>query len=85
MAKLEMATLLVLDDLGQEPAQDWAREPIQGLVDARYMSGRITITTTELTHVQLIDRYGTALVRRLYEGRSDGAQGSVIEATRRAA
>lgn len=82
---LERASLLVLDDLGQEPPIDVAREVLQGLVDARYLAGLPTLTTTELTQQQLLDRYGVALVRRLYEARGGGAPGLVIEAGRRAA
>lgn len=79
----ERATLLVIDDLGKEPDTQWAKEIIHGLIDARYLRGESTITTTELDGAQLLNRYGTATARRLYE--SKGRVGKVIEAQRRAA
>jgi DNA replication protein DnaC len=60
------APLLVLDELGQERADDrWLME----LMEPRYKRGAITITTSGLTLEQLETRYGIGATRRLVEPR----------------
>lgn len=61
------AELLVLDDLGQERATDYARDVLYSIVDGRYLEGRPTIVTSNLGDKQLRDTYGGALLSRLYE------------------
>jgi len=60
----ETAPLLVLDELGQEVADDrWLLE----FLNARYNRGLPTISTSGLTRLELDMRYGVGAVRRLVE------------------
>jgi DNA replication protein DnaC len=62
--RAEMAPLLVLDELGQEIADDrWLLE----FLNARYNRGLPTISTSGLTRPELEKRYGAGAVRRLIE------------------
>lgn len=62
--RAESATLLFLDELGQEIADDrWLLE----FLDVRYSRGLATITTSGLTQFELEARYGTGTRRRLIE------------------
>jgi DNA replication protein DnaC len=62
--RAETAPLLVLDELGQEMADDrWLLE----FLNARYNRGLPTITTSGLTLPELEKRYGVGAVRRLVE------------------
>lgn len=83
MALYERASLLVLDDLGQEPRSDWSLEILHELLEVRYGRGLPTIATTELGKIELFDRYGTATMARILE--SGGQVGKVLEAAKRAA
>lgn len=60
----EAAAVLVVDEVGYARAADILME----LADVRYATGRGTMTiTTGLTPEQFIERYGSALLRRLTE------------------
>jgi DNA replication protein DnaC len=62
--RAETAPLLVLDELGQEIADDrWLLE----FLNARYNSGLPTISTSGLARPELEKRYGAGAVRRLVE------------------
>jgi len=62
--RAETAPLLVLDELGQEIADDrWLLE----FLNARYSCGLPTISTSGLTRPELEKRYGAGAVRRLVE------------------
>lgn len=64
LARAEKAPLLVLDEFGQEVADDrWLLE----LLDVRYAQGLPTLSTSGLTRSQLDQRYGAGAVRRLVE------------------
>lgn len=78
----ETASVLFLDDLGKEPSNDWAAEILFEILDARYGRKLPTISTTELTERQLLDRYGVAVMARLLE--VGGAKGRVISPVRAA-
>ena len=57
------ASVVVLDELGAEPASELPFE----IIDARYAAGRPTLVTSGLTPKGFRDRYGDALWRRLTE------------------
>lgn len=62
--RAETAPLLVLDELGQEIADDrWLLE----FLNARYNCGLPTISTSGLTRPELEKRYGAGAIRRLVE------------------
>jgi len=62
--RAETAPLLVLDELGQEIADDrWLLE----FLNARYNRGLPTISTSGLGRLELDNRYGVGAVRRLVE------------------
>jgi len=62
--RAEDATLLVLDELGQEIGDDrWLLE----FLNARYNRALPTISTSGLTRAELEKRYGAGAVRRLVE------------------
>ena len=75
---LERASLLVLDDLGQEPATDWSHEILQEILEVRYGRGLPTIATTNLGGAELAARYGAPLLARIVE--SGGKVGRILEA-----
>jgi len=66
------ATVLVLDDLGNEPADSVIFE----VVDRRYRPGKPVIVTPGMSPAAIRERYGDALWRRLSE------RGAVVEAGR---
>lgn len=61
------ASLLVIDDAG------WVRSPdaVSAVLADRYESGRITIITAE-SRETLVEKYGAAVVRRLFESGGSG-------------
>jgi DNA replication protein DnaC len=58
----QVATLLILDELGYEPQTDTA---IPDIIDARYRAQLPIIVTCGLTEAELASRYGDATKRRL--------------------
>lgn len=68
------ARLLVIDDLGWEPAQD----PVcADVLSERYDRGLPTIVTSGMTESELTGRYGAALVRRITE--TAGKDGLMVD------
>lgn len=65
---LRNASLLVLDDLGAENNNDWAREKLYEIIDSRYRDGKPMIVTTNLTLTQLKEKLtGWDGVARTYD------------------
>ncbi|MES1178958.1 MAG: ATP-binding protein [Myxococcales bacterium] len=65
-ARAETATLLFLDEIGQEIADDrWLLE----LLNVRYAAGLSTLSTSGLSPAALEQRYGSGARRRLIEPR----------------
>lgn len=48
--------LLVIDDMGKEPATDWAVSKIYSIINARYEAFMPTIVTTNYTDTELVRR-----------------------------
>lgn len=57
--------IVVLDDLGNEKADDWSRGRLYSLVNERESSRSLTIVTTNLTLGELDDRVGKPIASRL--------------------
>ncbi len=53
MNRLNMAKLLIIDDLGAERGTDFALEKVYDIIDSRYRSGKPAIFTTNLTMKQM--------------------------------
>ena len=49
MAGLNVAKLLIIDDLGAERSTDYALEKVYNIIDSRYLSGKPLILTTNMT------------------------------------
>lgn len=49
MAGLNVAKLLIIDDLGAERSTDYALEKVYNIIDRRYLSGKPLILTTNMT------------------------------------
>lgn len=49
MAGLNVAKLLIIDDLGAERSTDYASEKVYNIIDSRYLSGKPLILTTNMT------------------------------------
>jgi DNA replication protein DnaC len=77
VASAVAADFLVLDDLGWESKRAGADDVVTEVIAARYDTGRITYATTGLTLAKFIDRYGSAVARRLVE--SGGIKGKVVD------
>lgn len=69
------AKLLILDDIGREPAQESVVQDV--LWERCDRDGLVTIATAGDSEAKLSDRYGAALVRRIHE--LDGRQGFVVD------
>lgn len=64
---LEIAPLLVLDDIGAEKPSEWVEERLYCIVNERYESGLPIIVTSNLTPAKLGQRLGARLTSRLAE------------------
>ncbi len=62
---IQAIDLLVLDDLGVEKVTDWVAETFYRILNARYLTRRQTILTTNATPAELNDRLGMGLVSRM--------------------
>lgn len=49
MAGLNVAKLLIIDDLGAERSTDYVLEKVHNIIDSRYLSGKPLILTTNMT------------------------------------
>lgn len=49
IAGLNVAKLLIIDDLGAERSTDYALEKVYNIIDSRYLSGKPLILTTNMT------------------------------------
>lgn len=69
MEHLKTCSLLVLDDLGAEKAQDaeesWSAQQLFEILNARINEERAILWTSNLNLTQLMERYGKRLVSRL--------------------
>ncbi len=65
MRELDRFSLVILDDLGAERETDFSLEQLELFADARYVSGRPLIVTTNLTKAELDDRSDRRRVRIL--------------------
>lgn len=64
--RYQNATLLVLDDLGSEPViPNVSVEWLFTIVNERLMAGRATVVVTNLSLIELKERYGERLMSRL--------------------
>lgn len=61
---LNMAPLLVIDDLGSERTTGYILETIEAVVDYRYRQCRATLIGTNLTLEELAERYGNRVLSR---------------------
>lgn len=59
------ASLLVIDDLGAEPA--YANSAIPEVIHERHAAGELTIVTTGFAAKDIADRYGAGIARRVFE------------------
>lgn len=61
------ATLLVIDDLGEEAGNEWGAREMASLMQNRHNKGARTIVTTNLAPSEIAARYGERLVSRWSE------------------
>lgn len=59
------AHLLILDDVGAEKPSEWTEEQLYRLINHRYVHGRRTIITTNLTGPAVVERLGERIASRL--------------------
>lgn len=59
------ATLLVLDDLGQEHKSEWVRQTVGTLLNARYLDRRPVIITTNLDFEAVMELFRERIMSRL--------------------
>lgn len=64
--RLTRHDLLVIDDLGAERGTEYAAEQVQNVIDARYMTGKPTIITTNLEMTDF-DNPPTTTQARIYD------------------
>lgn len=65
VAKYSRARLLILDDLGKDPATDWSSKAIWDLINER--GDRPTIVTSQYDEASLLKRFSTASDRETAE------------------
>jgi len=61
MQECQTCRLLVLDDLGHQRETPWRGEIVDRIIDARYIGGRCTVVSTNLTGDQLPPRVASRL------------------------
>lgn len=80
-ATVRTAPLLVLDDLGAERANEWVREQLFMLINARYEDMLPTVITTNKTIKELVaDNKGEQLGQRIVSRIVEMTDGVLIEA-----
>lgn len=67
LAPYKATPVLVLDDLGAEKLSEWVSEQLYSLINSRYKNLMPTIVTTNLTYMQLEERYGDRTIRRIVD------------------
>jgi DNA replication protein DnaC len=65
--KVEIAPILILDDLGAEKSSEWVREQLYVIINQRYINMLPTLVTTNCTTEELMERLGERTVSRLIE------------------
>ena len=61
------STFLVIDDLGIENLNNWAREKVFTLVNKRYQSKLPTLFISDLSPVELVEKLDKRIMSRLHE------------------
>ncbi|WP_396134091.1 ATP-binding protein [Clostridium sporogenes] len=64
---LDNADLLIIDDLGTEQDTEWTRTKIYNILDSRYRNGLPLIITTNLSLMELKNRYEKRTYYRILE------------------
>lgn len=64
---LDNADLLIIDDLGTEQDTEWTRTKIYNILDSRYRNGLPLIITTNLSLIELKNRYEKRTYYRILE------------------
>jgi DNA replication protein DnaC len=67
MKGLQMADLLIIDDIGAEKVSDWVQEVIFRIVDGRYKKIKPIMATSNLEPKELAERIGKRAYDRLIE------------------
>ncbi|MHB9951058.1 DNA replication protein [Clostridium botulinum] len=67
LKSLSNADLLIIDDLGTEQDTDWAKTKIYNILDSRYRNGLPIIVTTNISLVELKEKYHKRTYDRLLE------------------
>jgi len=60
------ATLFIYDDLGSKSSSEWSHEIISTALDARYKSQLPTLVTSNLTRLEILEKYGERVHDRLF-------------------
>lgn len=63
-SKATKASLLVLDDLGEESSGEWGVREMATLLEGRHNAGKRTVVTTNLVPQEIAARYGERLMSR---------------------
>ena len=58
------ASLLVVDDLGEESSGEWGVRELATLLESRHNAGQRTVVTTNLMPAEIASRYGERLISR---------------------
>lgn len=66
IARMNVAKLLILDDLGAERGTDYALEVVYNIIDSRYRAGKPMIVTTNLTLSEMQSEQHMKL-KRIYD------------------
>ncbi len=67
LRRLDNADLLIIDDLGTEQDTEWTRTKIYNILDSRYRNGLPLIITTNLSLMELKNRYEKRTYYRILE------------------
>ena len=60
--------ILILDDLGTEQDCPTSKQLLFALIDARWLAQKMTVYTSNLTLIQIVQRYGDKLASRIMAG-----------------
>ena len=73
-AKAKTIALVVIDDLGKESDSGYAQAAVRDVISKRYDFILPTVVTTELTVLDIKNRYGRAIAERLAEDSGQGGR-----------